>query len=64
MVYLAESCGGDSENHYSKLEEKRCLNREKIKRVNGRQNKNISKYTFVTIEDVIKKSKERKISNN
>jgi hypothetical protein len=29
VAYLAESYGGDNENHYSKLEEKRCLNREK-----------------------------------
>jgi hypothetical protein len=64
VVYLAESYGGDNENHYPKLEEQRCLNREKITWVNGRQNKNISKYTFVTIEDVKKKSKDRKINKN
>jgi len=63
VVYLAESYGGDNENHHSKLEEQRCLNREKITWVNGRQNKNISKYTFVTIEDLNRKNKNRKISN-
>jgi len=30
VVYLAESYGGDNENHYSKLEEQRCLSGEKI----------------------------------
>jgi len=30
VVYLAKSYGGGNEKHYSKLEEERRLNREKI----------------------------------